>query len=155
MRTGLILLIVVLAFVASYQIATAGEGATPAGTSVLPALASSISAGPPACACCPGGSSEPIEGAAAVENGVQRITVDTSAGYYDPNTIRLAAGIPAEITFTQASGCLAQVESPDFGFSEDLTAGDVTVRIEADKLVPGTYGFSCGMQMAFGTIIVE
>ena len=112
--------------------------------------------GTPACACCGGATNaETIEKSAVVEGDVQRITVDTSKGYYDPNVIRLSAGIPAEITFTQAGGCLAQVESPDLGFIEDLTSGDVTVRLEADQLTPGTYGFNCGMQMVFGTIIVE
>ncbi len=108
------------------------------------------------CACCNGATSaETIEKSAAIEGDVQRITVDTSKGYYDPNVIRLAAGIPAEITFTRASGCLAQVESPDLGFSEDLTSSAVTIRIDAARLTPGTYGFNCGMQMVFGTIIVE
>jgi Cu+-exporting ATPase len=105
------------------------------------------------CACCGNsGTGEPIEGSATVDGNVQRITVDTSAGY-NPNTIRLAAGVPAEITFKQGSGCMAQVMSRDLGFFEDLTAGDVTVSLAA--LAPGTYGFSCGMEMVFGEIIVE
>jgi len=95
-----------------------------------------------------------IEGAAAVEGDVQRISVDATNGY-DPNVIRLTAGVPAEITFSQASGCMAQVMSEDLGFYEDLTGGPKTIRIEADALQPGEYSFSCGMQMVFGTIIVE
>lgn len=160
LRTGLILVIVVLAFVASYQLATAAErDSAPSadGSAGSLGLAAAPTAdGSPACACCgDGANAEPIEGAAVSDGEVQRITVDTSKGYYDPNVITLTAGVPAEITFTQASGCLAQVESPDFGFAEDLTGGDVSVRIEAEQLTPGTYGFNCGMQMTFGTIIVE
>jgi len=160
LRSALIILIVVLAFVASYQIAGAaggngnGPSASPASGGLTPAVATDGST--PACACCGGaGSGETIEGAAAVEGDVQRITVDTSAGYYNPNVIKLAAGVPAEITFTQASGCLGEVQSSALNFYADLTGGDQTIRIEAAQLVPGTYEFSCGMQMVFGSIIVE
>ncbi|MDO8879197.1 MAG: cupredoxin domain-containing protein [Coriobacteriia bacterium] len=162
LRTGLILVIVVLAFVATYQIAGAlGSDATttsgpPAASGFVPAVAGSPTqggAGSADCACCTNsGTGEPIEGSATVDGDVQRITVDTTNGY-DPNTIRLAAGIPAEITFSQGSGCMAQVMSADLGFFEDLTAGPKTVSLPA--LEPGTYGFSCGMEMVFGEIIVE
>jgi len=163
LRNGMILLIVVLAFVASYQIAVAADrgGDTVAGGAsnggLIPAIAGATDDGStPACACCGGntGTGETIEGAAVVENGVQKIAVDASNGY-NPNVIKLAAGIPAEITFAGGTGCLGQVMSEDFGFFEDLTTGAKTVRIEADQLQPGEYGFSCGMQMVFGTIIVE
>lgn len=165
LRTALLLVIVALAFVASYQIAaaigsdsTAGAGSAPGTNGLIPALASNSTgsdSGLP-CACCGGGANaEPVEGAAVLESDVQRITVDTSAGYYNPNIIKLAAGVPAEITFTAASGCLGEVQSADLNFYADLTSGDQIVRLEADTLQPGTYEFSCGMQMVFGTIIVE
>ncbi|HAL29892.1 MAG TPA: copper-binding protein [Coriobacteriia bacterium] len=89
-----------------------------------------------------------------MEGNVQRISVDATNGY-DPDVIRLSVGVPAEITFSQASGCMAQVMSDDLDFYADLTGGPQTVRIEADALQPGEYSFSCGMQMVFGTIIVE
>lgn len=162
LRNGMLLLIVVLAFVASYQIAVAansgGDAVADGGTSgLIPAFNGGAAAdgSSPACACCgSSGSGETIEGAAVVEGDVQRITVDASNGY-NPNVIRLAAGIPAEITFGQGSGCMAQVLSKDFGFFEDLTSGPQTVRIEGSALQPGEYTFSCGMEMVFGTIIVE
>ena len=131
------------------------SGATGASGTGTPAAASAQNGSSPSCACCGGGSSEPIEGSATLEGDVQRITVDTSSGSYSPNVIKLVAGVPAEITFTESSGCLAEVQSADLGFWADLTSGGATVRIEADRLLPGTYGFSCGMQMVFGTIIVE
>lgn len=163
-RTVMILAIVALAFIGSYQLATAATGSSTAtgaaGTNgaLIPAFDPSTGgagAGGAGCACCGNsGTGETIEGAATVEGDVQRITVDASAGY-NPNVITLVAGVPAEITFTQGSGCMAQVMSEDLGFYEDLQAGPKTVRIEADQLQPGEYGFSCGMQMVFGTIIVE
>lgn len=150
----MILLIVVLAFVASYQAATA-IGPGPSADSGDVATSVTSGGGELPCACCSnGGTGETIEGTASTEGGVQRISIDASNGY-NPNVIRLAAGIPAEITFGQGSGCMGQVMSEDFGFYEDLTTGPKTVRIEAEQLQPGEYGFSCGMQMVFGTIIVE
>ena len=153
LRTTLIVLIAVLAFVATYQVAEAADRGTQ--TTGAPAALPGADGASPACACCGNsGTGETIEGAAAVEGDVQRISVDATNGY-DPNVIRLTAGVPAEITFSQASGCMAQVMSEDLGFYEDLTGGPKTVRIEADALQPGEYSFSCGMQMVFGTIIVE
>lgn len=113
------------------------------------------------CACCSGsgaatagGVTGPAtEGVATVEGDVQKISVDLSKGYYDPNTIVLKAGVPAEITFGQSSGCTAQVQSQDLGFSEDLTSGPKTVRLPA--LAKGEYAFSCGMQMVFGKVVVR
>ncbi|MCX8007914.1 MAG: sulfite exporter TauE/SafE family protein [Coriobacteriia bacterium] len=107
------------------------------------------------CACCGGGSAAgpSITGTATVEAGVQRISVDASSGRYVPDVLVLKAGIPAEIAFSQASGCLAVVQIPDLGVSEDLTRGPVTVRLPA--LPPGEIGFSCGMSMVFGKIVVR
>jgi hypothetical protein len=102
--------------------------------------------------CCGGGSSTPVEGSATVEGGVQTISVNASGGF-DPNVIKLQAGVPAEITFSQSSGCTAYVYSADLGFEADLTAGPQTVELPA--LEPGTYEFACGMDMVFGQIVVE
>jgi len=79
--------------------------------------------------------------------------VDVSKGYYDPSTIELKAGVPAEITFSQSAGCTAQIQSQDLGFFEDLSAGPKTVKLPALKA--GTYGFECGMSMVFGSIVVK
>ncbi len=161
-RAGLIVVIILLAFLATYRIALAAS----AGSTANPADAAAAGAGSPqpaaqagpsgsgACACCGGGgNAESIEGSAVVgADGVQRITVDTSNGY-NPSVVILEAGTPAEITFLQAAGCLGQVKSAELGFFEDLTGGDKTVRL--DSPAPGTYGFSCGMEMVFGEIVVK
>lgn len=96
---------------------------------------------------------EPLEGSATVDGDVQRISVDVTTGIYQPNVIRLVAGVPAEIAFSEGSGCTAQVMSDELGFFEDLSAGGATVALPA--LQPGEYSFSCGMRMVFGKIIVE
>jgi plastocyanin domain-containing protein len=87
-----------------------------------------------------------------VQGGVQKINVDASSGY-KPNVIQLKAGVPAEITFSQSSGCTAIVQSADLGFQEDLSAGPKTVKVKA--LQPGTYKFACGMNMVQGQIVVQ
>lgn len=150
--------IILAAFVGSYGLAVAKAGRVRVQQSAAAAAVGTTSqqaAGGAACACCggSGGSSTPIEGTAALDGGVQKISVDLSTGSYDPNVIKLKAGVPAEITFGQSSGCTAVVESSDLGFSEDLTRGPVTVKLPA--LDPGTYSFNCGMEMVFGSIVVE
>ena len=131
-------------------------GAGAAGLPVPPADGAAVTPGSgsgTACACCaPVGTAETVEEQAVIEDGVQRITVSVENGY-KPNVVQLAAGVPAEITFGRGSGCMAQVMSEDLGFYEDLTAGPRTVRLEA--LTVGTYEFSCGMRMVFGTIVVQ
>lgn len=173
LRPALILLIIAFAFAASYQLASALGGGRHAAAPVAPTTTrgsvTSPSAAPsgstagggtalvPAGGCCGGGpaAGTTFEGTAEIAGGIQRITVDTSSGYYQPNYITLAAGVPAEITFKQASGCLSEVLSQGLRFDEDLTRGDKTVQIDGALLKPGTYSFSCGMGMVFGTIIVK
>ena len=90
---------------------------------------------------------------AAVSRGVQKLDVRVLGSSYDPTNISLKAGVPAEITFSQASGCTGSVQSSQLGFNEDLTSGPKTVKLKG--LAPGTYGFACGMGMVSGRIIVS
>jgi hypothetical protein len=168
-RWALVLTLAILAFSATYGYAIARGSAAPAavpyvaGTAAVTPLGAAPVAGTATpktggagCACC-GGASAPAGArtsrSADVSGNVQKITVGTSKGYYDPSTIELKAGIPAEITFTQATGCLQYVESAGLGFSEDLSGGPKTVKV--GPLAAGTYGFNCGMQMQFGSIVVK
>jgi hypothetical protein len=156
--------IIVIAFFVSYRfalartqtstagsVAYAGSAAVTGGGSI--GDAQGAGAGGAACNCGGSGSSTPIEGSATLEGAVQKINVDLSSGSYNPNVINLKAGVPAEITFGQGTGCLGEVESQALGFSEDLSSGPKTVRLPA--LQAGTYEFSCGMQMVFGSIVVK
>jgi plastocyanin len=153
-------LLVAASFFGAYKFAQAqgAPGAAPlaaVAAGVAPAAGSSGAAGGGASGggCCgSGGSGAAITAAATVEGGVQKIAVDASSGY-NPNTIQLKAGVPAEITFSQSSGCTSVVQSADLGFSEDLSAGPKTVKLRG--LAAGTYGFACGMNMVQGTIVVQ
>lgn len=103
--------------------------------------------------CC-GGGGAPVEGSTTVEGDVQKLTVDTSAGSFNPNIIKAKAGVPIELTFTQApGGCLSGVMFPDFQINEDLTSGEKTITLPA--LDAGEYQFFCQMQMVSGTLVVE
>lgn len=170
LRYVVVALLVVLAFFASYRVAqgrsvaraTNLSAATLAtgGAAADPALAASGSGagGGAGCACCGGGGAAAPESSkqpkdAVVAGDVQKIDVDVSKGYYDPSVIVLKAGTPAEITFSQSSGCTAVVQSQQLGFQADLSSGPKTVKIGA--LQPGEYEFSCGMQMVFGKIVVK
>lgn len=156
-------LLVVAAFLGAYQFAqarstaVAGAQGAPAATPGVQTAADPAGAG---CSCCGstaptenGLTGEPVEGAAQVQGDVQTISVDVSKGYYEPNVLKLKAGVPAQITFGQSSGCTGEVMSKELGFFEDLTGGPVTVDVAA--LEPGEYAFSCGMEMVFGKIVVE
>jgi len=158
------------AFFGAYSFAQARNAASPAanvtGTGAVPAVnggadaADPNAAGGAGCACC--GSTAPteggvtgdqVEGVATAEGDTQTLSVDLSKGYYEPNVLKLKAGVPAEITFAQSSGCTGQVMSKDLGFFEDLSAGAKTVKVPA--LEKGEYAFSCGMEMVYGKIVVE
>jgi hypothetical protein len=171
LRWVLIVGLVLVAFFGAYRFASARTGQAAKGAVVQTAVATGSAAGASAagqpaaasgagCACCGGGGAQtangvtgPVtKGSAVVEGGVQKIAIDVTT-VYTPNTIILKAGVPAEITFSQAQGCTQVVQSADLGFSEDLSAGPKTVKLKG--LQPGTYAFSCGMQMVYGTIVVE
>lgn len=155
--------LVLAAFFGAYGYASArdrqGDTGAAGLASALPASGGGLAA-QSGCACCgnaaptqDGLTGEKVEAAATVEGDVQRIEVDLSQGYYNPNQIVLAKGVPAEITFGQSSGCTAQVASQELGFFEDLSAGSRVVKLPA--LEAGEYPFYCGMQMVFGKIVVR
>lgn len=154
--------LVAVAFFASYRFANATSGTpqtafndyTATQVGYDSAIAGDATSGCGAGGCCGGGgSSQAVEGSAVLDaDGVQRISVDAATGY-NPNVIRLAAGVPTEITFSEAYGCMAQVMSRELNFFEDLQSGAKTVSLPA--LEAGTYSFSCGMEMVFGSIVVQ
>jgi len=142
--------LVLLAFFASYGWAVSARPDVVTATDGLDAPAGY--AGDPECSCCATDGGERIEGRTTVEAGVQRVYVDAAFGY-SPNVIRAVAGMPIEITFSEGDGCMAEVVFPGFDIFEDLTRGGAVITLPV--LEPGEYSFSCGMQMVFGTLVVE
>jgi len=158
-RTILIVVLAIAAFFGAYKFASALNQPAVAGTAQASGATAGLlggaggSGGSAAGGGCCGGGGAPVEGAATVDGDVQKIAIDLSTGSYNPNVIKLKAGVPTEITFGASGGCTAQVQSSDLGFSEDLTSGPKTVKLGA--LQPGTYNFACGMNMVTGQIVVE
>ena len=150
-KTVIVLVLAFAAFFGAYRFAAASNPQNAGvGISGLIPGAGAASAGGDGCC---GGGGAPVEGAAVVEGDVQKIDIDLSTGSYNPNVIKLKAGVPAEITFGQSGGCTASVQSSDLGFNEDLTSGPKTVKLQG--LAAGTYNFACGMNMVTGQIVVE
>src|ERR1039457_4485042 len=92
--------------------------------------------------------------AAELSGGVQRITV-TVRGGYSPDVIRARPGVPLEVVFDrQESGdCTSRVVFPDLAVSASLPAfGQTTVRLAPPA---GSFSFACGMNMIYGTLIVD
>lgn len=83
----------------------------------------------------------------------QTVTVDTSSGSFAPSQLLLKAGIPAEISFGPAVGCLSEVVIDDLGINQDLTKGPATVKLPA--LEAGTYSFACAMGHQSGQLVVQ
>lgn len=163
LRWAVIAAIAAIAFFASYRFAVAQTTApqTAIGAVAVASDPAGVAAGTGAApgatsggGCCGSGAAGPATTKQAdVKGGVQTIAVDLSTGAYNPNTIELKAGVPAEITFGQSGGCTAQVQSQELGFFEDLTSGPKTIKLGA--LQAGTYQFTCGMGMASGSIVVK
>jgi plastocyanin domain-containing protein len=89
-------------------------------------------------------------GAASAE-----VVIEVDGGY-SPNAVRVKAGRPVRLVFDRkdANPCSDEVVIPDFGVRKFLPTGERTT-IEVTPPKAGRYGFTCGMSMLRGTIIVE
>lgn len=93
------------------------------------------------------------EAAVAVRNNSVDITVE---GGYSPNVISVPNGKPTTITFTRKdpSSCLEEVVLGDFKIRKYLPLNQkVAITITPQKT--GEFGYTCGMNMFHGKIIVE
>ena len=77
-------------------------------------------------------------------------------GGYSPASITVKAGRPVRLTFvrTEKSGCGDVVRIPALGVTRTLKPGQKTVVAFVPKK-PGTYAFTCGMNMYQGRVIVK
>ena len=91
-------------------------------------------------------------GAVPVGTQVAHISV---RGGYDPARIEVKANLPVRLVFRreEVAGCSDTVLIPEWGIARRLPAGEDTA-VEFTPRVPGEYGFTCGMQMMRGTIVV-
>ncbi|NDL59677.1 heavy metal translocating P-type ATPase [Phytoactinopolyspora mesophila] len=92
---------------------------------------------------------------AAARAGFQEVRV-TVRGGYSPDVIRVRQGVPLRLVFDrrESGECTSRVLFPDFGVNAAVPAfATSTVEIVPD--VAGEFGFSCGMNMVRGKLIVE
>ena len=93
-----------------------------------------------------------------MEGGWSRVagtccTLSASAPWRRPGASASTAGGVQTLNVDTSSGCLAQVQFPDFKIIEDLTSGPKTMELPA--LNAGEYSSMCGMNMVFGKLVVE
>jgi plastocyanin domain-containing protein len=97
----------------------------------------------------------PVAAAAAPAGGLPEIVVAVRGGY-DPGSIRVRAGQPVRLVFDRQedASCSEEVVFPDFGVRKFL-APFARTPIEITPARPGTYEFTCGMNMLRGRLIAE
>jgi plastocyanin domain-containing protein len=87
--------------------------------------------------------------------GAQEITVTVKGGY-DPAIVHVHHGVPVRLVFDrqETSSCSDEVVLGDFGLRRSLPAFQRTA-VEFTPERPGTYGFTCGMGMMHGQVVVD
>ncbi len=88
-------------------------------------------------------------------DGKQRIVIEAHDSGFSPASVTATAGVPTEVTFRtdNTRGCTRFVVSNALGLERSLPATGNT-RIDVGALKPGTYRYTCGMGMYFGSIKV-
>lgn len=98
---------------------------------------------------------ETSEKANVVKSDLQEVKVTVDGGY-QPETVVVKQGIPAQIIFNRKdpSSCLEQVVFPDFGINEFLPEKrDHSIQIDTSKR--GIYQYACGMNMFHGKVVIK
>jgi plastocyanin domain-containing protein len=87
--------------------------------------------------------------------GIQEVTIVVEGGY-EPSRVVVNAGQPVRLNFLRRdpSHCLEQVNLPDFGIAQNLPLNQTTT-VEFLPQRPGTFTFTCGMNMYRGTVVVQ
>lgn len=85
---------------------------------------------------------------------VQKVVIGMKNYQYYPNTIKVKAGQPIEISLDNTVyGCFRDFTIRDFGIHEYLATPKDTIKFVPEK--PGRHTFACSMNMGYGTLIVE
>jgi plastocyanin domain-containing protein len=99
--------------------------------------------------------SKPKSKKAEFHQGIQEITVTVDGGY-EPSLVIVNAGQPVRLNFLRRDphSCLESIRLPDFHIAKDLPLNQIT-SVEFTPQKPGTYNFTCGMNMLRGVIEVQ
>ena len=84
---------------------------------------------------------------------VEKISIGMNNYNYYPNTIKVKAGVPVEITLDDSvGGCFRDLVIPKLGIRKYLQGSKDKVTVTFDK---GEYVYACSMYMGQGKIIAE
>jgi plastocyanin domain-containing protein len=99
--------------------------------------------------------SKPKSQKAQSKQGIQEVTITVDGGY-EPSQVVVNAGQRVRLNFYRkdSSSCLEEIRFPDFHIAQELPLNQVTP-IEFTPNEPGTYTFTCGMNMFRGEVKVE
>ncbi len=92
----------------------------------------------------------------AVVDGVQKVKIAIENTGYSPSYVRVARGVPVELTLTTATGvysCAASFTFRSFGIADYISPGTFKVHTFTPTQA-GLYTFSCSMGMYTGTMEV-
>lgn len=83
----------------------------------------------------------------------QRFTIRIGDAGYEPTAIKASSASKIVLSVGKGEGCAAGFLMPALGVSADNSGGQVTLAL--GRLKPGTYEWTCGMQMVGGRLVVE
>ncbi|MFF4756432.1 heavy metal translocating P-type ATPase [Streptomyces sp. NPDC002514] len=92
---------------------------------------------------------------AELRDGTQEIGITVKGGY-SPDLIRVRQGVPVRLVFDrqERGECTSRVVFPDLSLAKALPAFGTTT-VEFTPARAGRFGFTCGMNMVHGTLLVE
>lgn len=84
---------------------------------------------------------------------VQKFSIGLGDYGYEPTVVTAKAGTPIQLTVAQGEGCAAGFLIAELGVAADNSTRAAVVSLPA--LSPGTYRFTCGMEMVEGRLVVQ
>ncbi|HRI05164.1 MAG TPA: cupredoxin domain-containing protein [Pyrinomonadaceae bacterium] len=91
-----------------------------------------------------------------VKPKTQSVRVVINEQGYSPGSFRLRKGVPARVTFLRTTDrtCGTEIVIPAYGINRQLPL-DRSVSVSFTPKRTGEFGFTCGMNMMHGKIIVR
>jgi thiol-disulfide isomerase/thioredoxin len=87
---------------------------------------------------------------------IQRATIKVTGAGYEPSSVTLRRGKPAELTFVRTieRTCGREIVIPGYGIKQSLPL-NVPVSVTFTPRQSGRFKFTCGMDMFRGTLVVR
>jgi plastocyanin domain-containing protein len=87
---------------------------------------------------------------------VQKVTVALTEKGYEPTSLKLRRGVPAQVTFIRkvSATCGTEIVIADYNIKRALPLNE-PILMEFTPKKSGTFAFTCGMGMLRGSLIVR